>query len=68
MFPKMIYKWATAQEKILNTANQKKFKSKSVINYLTSVRMGIIKMTTNNKCWQGCGEKKGTYSIGGNVN
>ena len=25
--------------------------------HLTSVRMSIIKMPTNNKCWRGCGEK-----------
>ena len=25
--------------------------------YLTSVRMAIIKKSTNNKCWGGCGEK-----------
>jgi hypothetical protein len=35
--------------------------------YLTSVRMSIIK-NTNNKCWQGCGEKEPSYTIEGNVN
>ena len=31
---------------------------KTTLTYhLTLVRMGIIKMSTNNKCWRGCGEK-----------
>ena len=31
---------------------------KTIMRYrLTSVRMAIIKMYTNNKCWRGCGEK-----------
>ena len=25
--------------------------------HLTLVRMGVIKKSTNNKCWRGCGEK-----------
>ena len=31
---------------------------------LTSVRMAIIKMSTNNKCWRGCGEKPCTLLVG----
>ena len=35
---------------------------------LTLVRMVIIKKSTNNKCWRGCGEKEPSYTAGGNVN
>ena len=36
--------------------------------YLTPVRMTTINKSTNNKCWQGCGEK-GTREcpVGGNA-
>ena len=31
---------------------------KTIMKYhLTSVRMAIIKKSTDNKCWRGCGEK-----------
>jgi hypothetical protein len=35
--------------------------------YFTPVRMATIK-NTNNKCWQGCGEKEASDPVGGNVN
>ena len=32
---------------------------KTAMSYhLTPVRMGIIRKSTNNKCWRGCGEKR----------
>ena len=32
--------------------------------HVTQVRMAIMKKSTNNKCWGGCGEKEPSYTVG----
>ena len=35
--------------------------------YITLVRMAIMKMPTNNKCWKAHGEKEPSYTVDGNA-
>ena len=44
-----------AHEKMLNMTNHQ---GNANQNHLIHVRMAIIKKTRNNKCWQGCREKR----------
>ena len=48
----------------------RKMQIKTIMRYhhLTRVRMAIIKKSTNIKLWRGCGERKPSYTVGGNVN
>ena len=48
-------------EKMLNIINQQRNANQNH-NELLPVRMAVIKKTTNNKGWQGCGEN-GTFAL-----
>ena len=68
-FFKKIYRWLTAQEKLLNIANQQI----SVNQHHSEIsphacQKGCNQMCTNIKCWQECGEKGPWYTIDGNAN
>ena len=41
---------------------------KTTMRYqLTLVRMTVLKMSTKNKCWTGCGERECSCTVGGSV-
>ena len=49
------------KKKLLDITNQQGNENQTTMkHHLTPVRMAIIKMISNNKCWRGCGEK-GTF-------
>ena len=47
----------------------REMQNKTTMRYhLPPVRMGIIRKSTNNKCWRGCEEREPSCTVGGNVN
>ena len=45
-------------EKMFSITHYQRNANKTIMRYhLTLARMAIIKKSTNNKCWRGCGEK-----------
>ena len=60
VFPKNRYKWPTGTWKdAWYQANIRELQIKATVRYhFTSVRVVIIKMTTNKKCWWGCRGKR----------
>ena len=53
---------------MLNMANYREMQINTIMKYyLTPVKMGITRKSTNNKHWRGCGEKATTCTAAGNA-
>ena len=56
-------------KKCLSSLIIREMHMKTTLRYhLTPVRMVIIKISGDNRCWKRCGEKETLYTVGGSVN
>ena len=54
---------------MLNTAHYSRNVNQTTMRYhLMLIRLALIKKSTNNNYWRGCGEKEPSYTVGKNAN